>query len=137
MLRELADAIARTLSTVFERPCSLAQVPEDGKGANVTPVSMVGKKENPGKYRPVSLTSVSGKLKEQNLLHNIFKHISDENVIGSSQHGIIQGKSCLTSLTDFYREVTSSVDNNRAVDVIYLDVVRLLTPSLMRSLLAS
>lgn len=35
--------------------------PEDGKGENLTPVHMVGKEENPGKYRPVRLTSVPGK----------------------------------------------------------------------------
>lgn len=97
---------------------------------------MVGKKENPRKYRPTSLTSVPGKVREQNLLHNIFKHIWDENAIGSSQHGI-KGKSSLTNLTAFYREVTRSVGKGRAVDVIYPDVVRLLMLSLMTSLLAS
>ena len=135
MLRELADAIARALSTIFERSWSLGEVPEDRKGVKVTPGLTVGKKENSGKYRPVSLTSVPGKVMEQNLLH-IFKHIWDENAIGSSQHGI-KSKSCLTNLTAFYREVTSSAGKGRAVDVIYLDVVRLLTPSLMTSLLAS
>jgi len=114
----------------------MGKVPEDWKGVNVTPVPVVGKKENPGKHRPVRLNLVPGTVTEQNLLHNIFKHIWDENATERSQHGI-KDKSCLTNLTAFYRAVTSSVGKGRVVDIIYLDVVRLLTPSLTTSLLVS
>lgn len=81
---------------------------------------MVGKKENPVRYKPVTLTSVPGKVIKQNLLHNVFKHIWDENAMRSSQHGIIKGKS---GLTTFYREVTSLMGKGRSVDVTYFDVI--------------
>ncbi|GAB0206590.1 mitochondrial enolase superfamily member 1 [Grus japonensis] len=65
---------------------------KDWRKANITPVFKKGRKEDPGNYRPVSLTSIPGK-----------------------------GKSCLTNLIAFYDGMTAWVDEGRAVDVVYLD----------------
>ena len=43
-------------------------MPEKWTIASVTPVFKKGKKEKPGNYRPVSLTSVPGKVMEQLVL---------------------------------------------------------------------
>jgi len=49
------------------------------------------------------------------------KQVEEKKVIRSSQHGFIQGKSCLTNLIAFYDGMTGWVDEGRAVDVVYLD----------------
>jgi len=69
-------------------------VPEDWRKDNVTPVSTKGKKEDLGNYRPVSLTSVPGKVMEQLILDVISKQVEEKKVIRSSQHGFTKGKSC-------------------------------------------
>ncbi|KFV84008.1 RNA-directed DNA polymerase from mobile element jockey, partial [Struthio camelus australis] len=81
VLRELADVIARPLSIILERSWRSGEVPEDWKKANVTPVFQKGKKEEPGNYRPVSLTSIPGKVMEQLILEVITKHLEDKKVI--------------------------------------------------------
>ena len=45
------------------------------------------------------------------------------NLVGGSQHGFRNKRSCLTSLLDFYAQVidTYDTDNNKAVDLVYLD----------------
>ena len=45
------------------------------------------------------------------------------NLIGDSQHGLRNKRSCLTILPDFYAQVidTYDTDNNKAVDLVYLD----------------
>ena len=48
----------------------------------------------------------------------------DRKVHGNSQHRFITGKSCLTSLTAFCDDMTGSVDEGRAVDVIFLDFIK-------------
>ncbi|GAB0206764.1 mitochondrial enolase superfamily member 1 [Grus japonensis] len=121
VLRELADVIAKLLSIIFERSGRRGEVPEDGRKANVTLVFEKGNKEDPGNYRPVSLTSIPGKVMEQLILGVINKLVEDKMVIRSGQHGFTKEKSCLTNLRAFYDGMTSWVDEGRAVDAVYLD----------------
>uniref|UniRef100_A0A493T6L3 Reverse transcriptase domain-containing protein n=1 Tax=Anas platyrhynchos platyrhynchos TaxID=8840 RepID=A0A493T6L3_ANAPP len=89
--------------------------------ANVMPIYKKGRRTDPGNYRPVSLTSVPGKLMEQILLRVITQHLQGKQAIRPSQHGFMKGRSRLMNLISFYDKVTRWVDEGRAVDVVYLD----------------
>jgi len=120
VLKELADVVPEPLSIIFERSCRTGEVPEDWRKAIVTVAFKKGKKEDPGNYRPVSLTSSPGKVMEQLILEVMIKQVEEKKVIRSSQHGFTKGKSCLTNLIAFYDGMTGWIDEGRAVDVVYL-----------------
>ncbi|KAK4815428.1 LOW QUALITY PROTEIN: hypothetical protein QYF61_002643 [Mycteria americana] len=121
VLKELADVLTRPLSIIYQQSWLTEEVPADWRLANVTPIFKNRRKEDLGNYRPVSLTSVPGKLMEQIILSAITWHIENNQGIKPSQHGFRKGRSCLTNLISFYDKVTCLVDEGKAVDFVYLD----------------
>ncbi|KAK4806819.1 hypothetical protein QYF61_005615 [Mycteria americana] len=121
VLKELAEELTKPLSIIYQQSWLTGEVPADWRLANVTPIFKKGRKEDPGNYRPVSLTSVPGKLMEQIILSAITRHVENNQGIKPSQHGFRKGRSCLTNLISFYDKVTRLVDEGKAVDVVCLD----------------
>ncbi|KAK4825548.1 hypothetical protein QYF61_000125 [Mycteria americana] len=121
VLRELAEVLTKPLSILYQQSWLTGEVPVDWRLANATPIYKKGQEEDPGNGRPVSLTSVAGKVMEQTILSAITRHVQDNQVIRPSQHGFMKGKSCLTNLISFYDKVTCLVDEGKAVDVVCLD----------------
>jgi len=64
VLKELMEELAKPLSIIHQQSWLTGEVPDDWRIATVTPIYKKGWKEDPGNYRPVSLTSVLGKIME-------------------------------------------------------------------------
>ena len=60
--------MAGPLSIIYEMSWESGEVSADWKPANVIPICERSKRKDPGNYRPVSLTSVPGKIMEKIIL---------------------------------------------------------------------
>ncbi|KFW67128.1 hypothetical protein AS28_05713, partial [Pygoscelis adeliae] len=81
VLRELAEELAKLLSVIYKHSWLTGEVPDDWRLANVMPIYKKGRKEDPGNYRPVSLTSVPGKIMEPFILRALTRHERDNQGI--------------------------------------------------------
>ncbi|KFO85530.1 hypothetical protein N320_05067, partial [Buceros rhinoceros silvestris] len=65
VLRELVKVLTKSLPMFYQQSWLMGEILIDWRLANVMPIFKNSWKEDPGNYRPVSLTSVLGKVMEQ------------------------------------------------------------------------
>ena len=124
LLQELVDEVAVPLGTIFTKSMEEGLVPEDWRIANVTPIFKKGQKSSPANYRPISLTSVVGKVMEKVIKITLTSHLKRNKLIRPSQHGFMQNKSCATNLLEYMEVVTKMIDQGESMDIIYLDFAK-------------
>eukprot|EP00061_Rhincodon_typus_P005241 g24514.t1 len=91
LLREARKEIAEALADIFTSSLTTGEVPEDRRLTNLVPLYKKGSRDNPGNYRPVSLTSVVRELLEKILRDKVFAHLEENGFISDRQHGFVQG----------------------------------------------
>ena len=121
LFKSTAQNICYPLCLIFKASLNEGCVPADWKRANVTAIFKSGPKDNPGNYRPVSLTVQACKIMETLLRDNIVQHLQKFKLVRDSQHGFTKGRSCLTNLLLYLDFVSNYIDKGVPVDAIYLD----------------
>ena len=121
LLVKTADIVCKPLSIIFSSSLTTGTVPVDWRRANVTAIFKQGVRNNPGNYRPVSLTCQVCKILESIIKDKVQEHLDKFDLIKASQHGFRKHRSCLTNLLEFLQFTRNSVDCGEPVDVIYLD----------------
>ncbi|CAJ0953994.1 unnamed protein product [Ranitomeya imitator] len=96
------------------RELTTGSVPQDWRIANVVPIFKKGSKSEPGNYRPVSLTSIVGKIFEGFLRDVILDYLNENNCLTPYQHGFMRNRSCQTNLISFYEEVSYRLDHGKS-----------------------
>lgn len=121
ILQSFKNELAGPLTKIFNKSLNNRVVPEDWKHANVTPIFKKGSKGKPENHRPIALTPVPCKILESLIKDKLIQHLDINNLIKSSQHGFMKGRSCTTNLLEFLEKVMKNVDSNVPMDIIYLD----------------
>ena len=121
ILKECKEQLDEPIARIFMKSLDTGIVPRLWRQANVVPIFKKGDKAEGSNYRPISLTSVVGKMLEAIIAKEIRKHLDEHHLIKHSQHGFSKGKSCLTNLLSFYRKVFETLDSGDRYDIVFLD----------------
>jgi len=84
VLRELAEELAKPLSIIYQQSWPTGEVSDDWRITSVITIYKKGRKEDPGNYRPVSLTLVPGKIMERFIPSALTGHVKDNQGIRPS-----------------------------------------------------
>lgn len=94
------------------------------KKANIVPIFQRKiKVRAPGNYSPVILTLILGEKKikiktECPTLNTINKSLKGDDIINANQHGLIENRSCETTLLSPSHETMGLVDKDNSFDMI-------------------
>ena len=89
------------LKLIIKKSMESAVVPNIWKKANVVPIFKKGSKFKAGNYRPISLTSITGRVCESIIKDHIVDHLTRNNLIMKSQFGFMKKRSFF-NYSDFF-----------------------------------
>ena len=124
VLKHSSLGFASILSRIFSESFRQSKVPLKWKEANITPIFKKGPRIIPANYRPISLTAVPCKLMERILRDVMLKHLTDNNLIASEQHGFVLSKSCVTNLLETLDTISNALLKDHRVILIFLDFAK-------------
>ena len=100
LLKETNLELCKPLTTLFKRSIAESKLPDAWKEAQIVPIYKKGQKSKPGNYRPISLTSVVGKVLERLVKEEIMNFLEENNLLSQSQFGFRNGRSCQLQLLE-------------------------------------
>ena len=121
-LKELHSSLSVPLCILFNKTMSSGTIPTQWKTAEVKPIFKKGEKQNPGNYRPVSLTSIVCKIFEGFIRDALNPHLTENKLLSEHQFGFTTGRSCITQLLVTIDNWMKNLDEGKSSDAIYLDL---------------
>ena len=121
LLDATAGALTGRWAEMFSESMETGCLPDDWKTANVTPIFKKGSKQQPGNYRPITLTAVPCKTMESIIRDEIMAHLSESGLLHEAQHGFRPRRSCVTQLLSTLDDLSKMTENGDPIDAVYLD----------------
>ena len=118
------SALIVPLKMVFANCLSNGIFPDIWKHANVVPVHKKNKKSLKGKYRPISLLPIFGKILEKLIFDSLYSHLVSSELLNPNQSGFRPGDSTINQLISITHTIFGAFDCNPPLDVrsVYLDI---------------
>ena len=123
ILKDLADDISPAITLLFQSSLNTSIVPQDWKTAHVMSIFKKGERYKASNYRPISLTSITGKLLEHIIVHSIMNFV-ENNIFCREQHGFRRHRSCTSQLLGQVDDITYSRDKGKQVDMLVMDFAK-------------
>ena len=121
LVKNLIPNIAYPLSCIFHTSYTNGTIPDNWRLANVTPIFKgSGSRYRAEIYRPVSLTSVIGKIMKSLMRNKVYNYLNENHLLSSVQHDFRQGLSTVTQLLETITDFARTLNTGYNVDCILI-----------------
>ena len=121
-MKDSADVIAKSLTTIFNKSILSGSFPDDMKIAIVSPIYKSDCKSKPTNYRPVSVLSAVAKIFEKLISHQLSNYLESNKILVNQQSGFRKKHSTETSLLSVTNEWYLNMNNGYLNGVVFLDL---------------
>ena len=122
-LKTFAPKLVYPLTTIFNISLASATLPKDWKHAIVTPLYKgKGQVNDITNYRPISCTSVTGKVLESLVKQQLLSHLMSNSLLSTAQFGFLPGRSTSTNLLFTDHLIHKELNSGNCVDTILFDI---------------
>ena len=121
LLKELANALKKPLTILFNYSMENMYVPTEWREAVISAIFKKGNKSLAGNYRPVSLTSIICKIMETLVRDSVIEYMNKNKLFTNKQYGFISKRSTSLQLLEVLDQWTEALDEGKNIDCIYMD----------------
>ena len=122
LLKSVARAVSKPLTTLFNRLLKDGIFPECWKFSYVIPIPKKGDENDPSNHRPISLLNLLGKVMKRVIFKHIYNYLHSHNLIYRNQSGFLPGHSKTFQLIDIYHSICNTFDNNQFSCIVFCDI---------------
>ena len=122
MLKLFARECSIPLKLIYDLCLETGHYPALWKMANVVPVHKKGDRQVKTNYRPISLLPICGKIFEKIIFDEVYKHLSENNLISTHQSGFRPGDSTINQLLSITHETYQAFENHQETRAVFLDI---------------
>ena len=124
LIKRLVSSLMYPLSLIFHSFMSVSKIPQSWKNAIITPIFKKGLSSDVKNYRPISLTSVFGKLMERVIVNQLLTYLTHNGLINKNQHGFLRRLSTCTNLLECVNDWTIMLEDGAQIAIAYIDFQR-------------
>ena len=122
LLKSCKKELSKPIYLMWRKSLDNSDIAQKYLHAIVCPVLKPGNESyHPKSYRPISLTSHIIKIFEKVMRKAIIKHLTDNQLLPSNQHGFLSGRSTLSQLLSQTETIIRALESRNDLDSVYLD----------------
>jgi len=121
MLKATADAIAPSVTKLFNSSIRCCHTPSSWKISSVVPIPKVPLANSTADYRPISLFSILSKVLERHFHSLILEHLSTSSSLADCQWGFQPGKSMVLALLDTTHKWLQHLEKGEEIAAVFFN----------------
>ena len=122
LLKSAASIIATPIAHILNQSLRTGIIPSQWKCARVTPIYKGGEKTNMENYRPISVIPILAKIMERVVYTQLFKYLTENNILSDCQSGFRPLHSTQTALLNVTDTWLNAIDRGNIVGLVMIDL---------------